>query len=193
MGKITGTVRVGDVVKPMHSFLANFMYLLNGAFQRTTNANVIDTGNTARTVGGWQNNGTQLGWNYCGGIPLNQPLYGVSAYGIQVGSNATAVVITDYKLNTQIAHGVGAGELKYGAQAYLSNLSSGTNRFVRISRPFYNDSGGDVTIREIGLVMTPEASYGGAYNVLIARDLTGDVVVSTTNATVVEISLKIAP
>ena len=189
---ITGTVRVGNMVKPMHSLLQNFMYLLNAALQKTVNVNVVDTGNVVRSCGGWNQTGTQYGWSYNAGVAGVQPAAGISAYGIQVGSNATAVVITDYKLNTQIAQGTGAGQMKYSGQSFIGNLSSGNNRFVRISRYFTNDSGGDVTIREVGLAVTPQVSYGGPVNVLIARDLTGDIVVSNTNAVPVELTIQIS-
>jgi len=183
MTKLVATIRIGDKIIPMRSPVSNFMYLLHAAFNANVNANVIDTSNTARTIGAYPS------YAWVGNASAVQPAYGVSTWGIQVGSNATGVALTDYKLNTQIAHGVGAGELKYSGQNVSTVVTaSGANRSFKIFRYFTNDSAGDVTIREVGIVMQPTTTGATPYPVLIARDLTGDIVVTPTNAVPVEIA-----
>lgn len=188
MTRLIGEIRIGRKVVPMRSPVSNFMYLLYGLLGLTTNANVVDTGNVARTAGAYYAGGNTYWWlagNTAG------PAYGIDTWGIQVGSNAAAVALTDYKLNTQIAHGTGAGQLKYSGQSLAAQLSSGSNRFFRTQRYFVNDSGGDVTIREVGIVVKPAIAGPAWVNVLIARDLTGDIVVTDTNAVPVEITWQV--
>jgi len=193
MTKLIATIRIGDKVIPMRSPISNFMYLLHASFGQTTNANVIDTGNTARTVGGISTGGSQFCWAGAAGASAH-PLAGIDTWGIQVGSNATAVALTDYKLNTQITHGTGAGALLYSAQGELISAGSGaagTSRSFRINRYFVNGSGGAVTIREVGLVLRPGTTAAAYYNVLVCRDLTGDVAVADTEAVPVEFTWQV--
>lgn len=187
MTRLIGRIQIGRKVIPMRSPVSNFMYLLYGALACTTNPNVVDTSNTVRTAGSYFS-GSSYGWR---NGETSDPALGVDTYGIQVGSNATAVALSDYKLNTQITHGTGAGQLKYSGQSGFGPISSGSSRAFRLSRYFTNDSGGDVTIREVGLVQRPNSSGGVIYLVLVCRDLTGDIVVSDTNAVPVEFTWQV--
>ncbi len=187
MTKLIGTIRIADKIIPMRSPVSNFMYCVRALLAVSSDANIVDTGNVVRTAGSYYNAGNTYYWMGSASGPA--PLYGIDTWGIQVGSNATAVALTDYKLNTQIAHGTGAGQLKYsgqGGQVSAGTGAAGTSRSFRINRYFTNDSGGDVTIREVGLVVRPTSAAGAVYNVLICRDLTGDVIVTNTNAVPVE-------
>ena len=190
ISKIKIGTKDGDRVIPMRSPVSNFMYLFQGALLETSNANVIDTGNVARTCGAYYSVGNQWHWTGLNSILL--PAYGVDTWGIQVGSNATGVALTDYKLNTQITHGTGGAQLIYGAQQTLFNLSSGNNRYWKLQRYFVNYSGGALTIREVGVVQRPTSAAGAVYNVLVCRDLTGDIVVPDTEAVTFEISWQIS-
>ena len=98
-----------------------------------------------------------------------------STYGIQVGTGTSAESINDTKLQTQISHGVAAGNLQYGTVSYGAPSTTATTTTFRTTRVFTNGSGGTVTVQEIGLVCRGNQS---ANNFLIIRDLTGAVAVT---------------
>ena len=102
---------------------------------------------------------------YCGGS-------GVSNVGIVVGSGATAESFEDYALATVIAHGSGAGQLAYQAgEAPAKSWTAGTRVYqVQHVRYFNNNSGGVVTVREIGLVCG-RLSLGTYQSTMVSRDV----------------------
>lgn len=91
---------------------------------------------------------------------------GVDAYGIQVGSNATAPVIGDVQLNTKIVNGVGANQLQYGACSIGAVITAAPNVSYNIGRAFTNSSGSGITVRETGISFHVD----NGYNVLNIRD-----------------------
>jgi hypothetical protein len=76
---------------------------------------------------------------------------GSTAFGIVVGSGNTPPMITDYALQSKIAHGVSAGQLQYGGVTYGAPSSDATTSQFTITRNFANASGDAITINEIGL------------------------------------------
>jgi hypothetical protein len=72
-------------------------------------------------------------------------------YGIVVGSGSTPVSPTDYRLASKISHGTGAGRLDYESHTVTSAYSD-TSSYFEIARSFVNRSGGDVIVREVGLI-----------------------------------------
>jgi hypothetical protein len=113
-----------------------------------------------------------------------------SGYGLVVGSGITAPTNIDYKLNTQIAHGVGAGQLDYGAQSYTSSAVVGANVDLVLTRPFYNGSGNSITIKEIGAyILLVDASTNG-YSVCIIRDVVSDTPVPNAETATVQYTLR---
>lgn len=79
---------------------------------------------------------------------------GNASLGSVVGSGNTAVTLGDYKLDTQIAHGVGAGQLQYGATSFDAKPAQLAKQvFYRLYRTFTNGSGGDVSVFEFGIYM----------------------------------------
>jgi hypothetical protein len=91
---------------------------------------------------------------------------GVSAYGIVVGNSDTPVTRDDYKLGSQIAHGNATGQLTYGAMSWDAPVTYGTGYLLRGVRVFTNNSGGDVTVKEIGVYV-----LWGSYYFCIIRDV----------------------
>ena len=80
---------------------------------------------------------------------------GNDTWGIQVGSGTNPESFEDYMLQTKIANGVGAGQLSYIEQdphaiSYNPGTRVLTNTMVRY---FNNNSGGDVNVNEVGLVL----------------------------------------
>ncbi|MBA7528295.1 hypothetical protein ES705_20478 [subsurface metagenome] len=77
---------------------------------------------------------------------------GVDTSGIQVGSGTNAESLEDYKLQTQIANGAGAGQLSHTegdppVKGYSAPVYS-----VQHVRYFNNNSGGAVDVNEVGIV-----------------------------------------
>jgi hypothetical protein len=72
-------------------------------------------------------------------------------YGIVVGTGTATVTPTDYKLASQIPHGTGPGQLDYDTHTVASSYTSSSS-YIQISRVFVNRSGGDVVVREVGLM-----------------------------------------
>jgi len=121
-------------------------------------------------------------------------LAGVITSGIRVGTNDTAVSISQTSLYTPIAHGVGAGQLSHGACTLDALIESNPTVTLKIIRTFSNGSGGTITVKEIGLfcygvvAVTPtHASFmlgrdvpSPAIDVLNGQTLTVRYVLTTT-------------
>lgn len=78
-----------------------------------------------------------------------------SVYGITVGTGTTNFAGTDAVLVTPIADGSAASQLDYGDMTDAGRLSeptvSGADNIMRLERDFANNSGGSITIKEVGL------------------------------------------
>lgn len=116
--------------------------------------------------------GTIHGFNAIHYIPLSGDLDD-DTQGIIVGSGSGAEALDDYALTTQIATGRAGGELQYYSVETDVNFQyyawdSVARKFrVTFWRYFLNDSGGDVTVTEVGLV------YGEfrSRSIMLIRDL----------------------
>jgi hypothetical protein len=93
-------------------------------------------------------------------------------FGIQVGSGTTKS-INDTGLATLIPNGNSAGQLAYGAMSFISpTINASTNQGnTSISRSFTNNSGGSVTVSEVGVVLRTYASDRNSYFVFIIHDI----------------------
>ena len=96
-----------------------------------------DTGNTSRNWNGYAS--TIVG-----------PAGNVN-YGIVVGTGTNAVDVTDYALQTRIAHGSGGGQLQYSATTVAAPTFVGSTAELIFTRLFTNASGSTVTIEELGV------------------------------------------
>jgi hypothetical protein len=97
---------------------------------------------------------------------------GVVTHGIIVGTGNTAATIDDYVIETPIAHGVGAGQLQYGAVAFGAPAADAAVSQFTITRDFANGSGGAITVNECGLYVEA-AIYTTIYYVMTIRDVIG--------------------
>ena len=94
---------------------------------------------------------------------------GDDTFGIVVGTATDTVTMADFNLYGKISHGTGSGQLSYGETSEY-NDASGMQWDRGLQRSFDNNSGADITINEIGLVMM--ISDGSVnYFVMIARDV----------------------
>lgn len=132
------------------SLLRNFMYWLQSKFQINILATqstwtAPDTTNTSRTFA----SGAGLVEGYFGYFGAASNL---STKGLRIGILNTAVNPTDFELASLINHGASAGQMVYGTQSYEAVTVVGQTTSFRISRPFTNNSGNTITIKEIGAV-----------------------------------------
>lgn len=162
-GKITS-----HGIQKSESFVQQFLQLLFLMMNMTppvaAATDVRDTSNTLRNVVHGGSN-----W-YCGALITD------ATYGIQVGTGNTAPVISNYVMETLIAHGVAGGQLQYSAVTFAAPAADATTSQFTITRNFANGSGGAITVNEIGLVCRAYDVAGSFVTVryfLIVRDVIG--------------------
>jgi hypothetical protein len=80
----------------------------------------------------------------------NKPSYLVM---IAVGSGSQSNAYNAYNLAAPIANGTGTGQLVYGSPSISTSITvSGSSAYFYISQTFNNNSGGTVTITEVGII-----------------------------------------
>jgi hypothetical protein len=165
------------------SFVSNIAMHLLGAFKASGGYGSTDAGLKASADVTATDGSTKTIWeewyspNYSRGggvqMALNAP-DNDDTYGIVVGSGSTPVSPTDYRLASKISNGTGTGQLDYEPQTVTSSYSD-TSSYFEIARSFINRSGGDVIVREVGLIARNYWKDVGVVYVdvkfLIARDV----------------------
>ena len=164
--KLTIRDRRGRIIRRIRrrqarSFVIAFLLHLQGAWDRIS-INITDIGNVVRSV--YFPGSVVENWMNADG-PL-----GDANYGPVVGSGTTAPAPANYKLETQIAHGNGVGQLSHQETAVDDVSIGATTCILRIRRNFNNNSGAPVDIKEIGLYCWSRFAIGAAYFCLI-RDV----------------------
>ena len=160
--KRDGQIRDHRVMKS-ESFVRQFLELLwIQAFQLPYKKpySIRDTSNTLRDIA---NSGCTF--DATGAV-------GEVVLGIIAGTGNTAVTINDYAIETLIAHGVGAGQLQYGAVTFGAPASDATTSQFTITRNFANGSGGAITVNEVGLYVDGYLQPNH-YPFMIIRDIIG--------------------
>jgi len=157
----------GKVVKvhrqKSHSPTANFIGLMLPLTYFNVTGNSYTLTNTGGSTYGYKpaiNAGAQ-----CISYPNsknNNPSYIVM---IQVGSGQQSNPYAAYSLAAPIANGSGTGQLVYGQPSIPSNITvSGSSAYFTISQTFNNNSGGTVTITEVGIITYLQFSESGNYS-----------------------------
>jgi len=128
---------------PSKSFILNFLYLwwLNFNLNGTDSISVVNSSGQQTTVTisepwGWQF------WTNINASPYS---------GIQVGSGTSSPSASSPYLESLILSGTGSGQLVYGTNSVTSPLISSNPGTIQITNTFTNNSGGSVTVGEIGL------------------------------------------
>lgn len=99
---------------------------------------------------------------------------GTTTYGILAGTGAVAPTINNYAMGTLIAHGVGAGQMSYSAMTYGTPAADASTSHFTCTRNLANNSGGAITVNEIGLAVRAYDTPGYALcYFLILRDVIG--------------------
>ena len=105
-------------------------------------------------------------------------------YGILVGTGTDPVDITDYQLASKISHGTGSGQLSYGETSSYTD-GSGLQQDRGMQRSFDNNSGADITIKEIGMVL--KINDGSSdYYIMVMRDVISDTTVPNGGRVTIE-------
>jgi len=138
-----GKVRWKSGLTPSHSFVMQFLQHIEAAIEGAgKSVKAIDGNNYGIRPDGEGNT-----WGDCTSGA------GEDDYGIVVGSGTSPASNTDYKLASKISHGTGAGQLLYNSMSeqYISTSEVSGNVDFVFWRTFTNDSGGNVTVNEIGV------------------------------------------
>jgi hypothetical protein len=128
-----------------------------------TPSNIRDTSNTARPIGL-----TSTTINVYTGVSGGAGVL----IGIVAGSSDTPVAIDQYDLVAKILHGTGTGQLFYNANTVEALSDTPPTYRFRIVRTMTNQSGGSITVREIGLFY--QIIFSGSPHVavcMLARDV----------------------
>lgn len=112
-------------------------------------------------------------------------------YGIVVGTNAgtSAEDNEDHALDTKILHsGIGAAnKLNYQAVTTISAREVGANVDMDITRTFINETGGNITVKEIGLIVKQVSVI--KYHLML-RDVVADELVADAETLTVIYTLR---
>lgn len=115
------------------------------------NLNHKDTGGTIRT--------SAVNAMYSTTVTYWRGVAADDTYGIQVGIGTNAEDFEDYKLQTKIANGVGAGQLSYVLQEVATKAWAAPDFTTTHARYFNNNSGGAITVNEVGFAPKIVANY----------------------------------
>ena len=157
-----------------NSWLKQWAEILSTMFETAASAGgstagVLDTGGSGRTVE------TAAPGNASEGPRANSAAAD-ETFGIQLGTGSTAVDRDDNALVTLIADGSASGQLDYLATTFSARVAiSGGYRFT-ISRQVGNNSGGTITVQEIGLALLHRISGPGTALFLCLRDLVTEAI-----------------
>ena len=166
-GKKTGVIECACFVK-------QFAQILHMMFGGLDSYSIKDTAGVTKTPSGDFTDYRNLRCN---------ALASDDTFGIVIGLDNTAVDIAEYALVSKCADGAAANEFNYGGPVSFNISSDATSNSIVATRTFANNSGNDIVVKEIGLIV----SNGDDENFLILRDIIanpGLTVVTTEELTV---------
>lgn len=152
--------------KPCNSYLRqmiDMLYIQMGS----TSGSLKDTGGSARSVAA-----------SIYAFRVNTEV-GNAAWGIQVGTGTGAVTISDFQLNPLIAAGNDPDQLNYGEMSVGIPAIVGSSAKFTLARTFTNNSGSDITVKEVGLV-----TFGASYAFMLERTLLEFTIANAQSGTV---------
>jgi len=155
------------------SVLSNFLALLRSALTNSfqTAVSVDGVVRTQAHIGHFYsvwNNAYTVVYLPLPTLRVNAP-EASAGYGIVVGTGTTPVSPTDYKLENQIPHGTGSGQLYYRAVSVGSVVVSGNVSKISMTRTLINYTSSDIVVRETGV-------YAGPTPTMIIRDVLSEPV-----------------
>lgn len=114
--------------------------------------------------------------------------YGFNTPTIVVGTDNTAVALSDYCLKKEIANGTTARRLSYGVMNIATDTETSTYAEESFTQTFTNSTGSTITIYEIG--MYTKHAINAAPLLLIMRDLI-DGGIAITSAKTLTVNYKL--
>jgi len=189
---IVSDTKTGKVIRKTRkrrsrSFVKQFLQLLEASLRHEYGSaghsvSTLDTGNTSRVIVTDSGKNTTEWW--CADAVEND-----GTYGLVVGTSSSAESNTDYQLGTIIAEGSGAGQLDYSSHTWITTAVVGANVDFQVQRPFINNSGGSITIEEVGLYVKFSVPTG-TFIFCVIRDITGSVVVADGQTATVDYTFR---
>lgn len=150
VGDKTGKI-VERIDAPSRSYVQQWNQVIN-VHARQAASTIKDTDGVNRTISPTDTN-----------LRINSGA-GVTSYGIQVGKGATAVTISDYRLEAPLAEGTAPDQLTHLAMLSTPPSIVGPECSFSITRAMVNNSSATITgIREIGAYMRMGSYYGLAF------------------------------
>jgi hypothetical protein len=143
------------------SFLEQFLQYVAGLLRYVDNYQVRDYNNGLRNINLQSTN------NDCF---LAEAPVGNSTYGILIGTSNTAVVSTQYSLQSRCAEGSGTDEVNYGSMEIFPPVLNGSYWDIVLWRAISNTSGSSISVEEVGIQVRGEDSTN-TYSFCIIRDL----------------------
>ena len=162
---------IKEIRKPAKSFVKNFMLSLRACFLRQNLMATTVAGTSAPIVRSQARVPDSAFLTKAFNILAS--LSHDDSHGVVIGSGNAPVQINDTKLFNQIKNGVLINEILYISNTTITNTFSSTSSKTYIHRAFLNQSGGTITINEIG-VYGLGGSTQGFHNLnsfLIIRDV----------------------
>jgi len=129
---------------PSKSFILNFLYVWWVCLNLNTSASISSVNGSGQET--TMTPDEPMGWASWAG-----PLSGMQYTGIQVGSGTSSPSASSPYLESLILNGTGSGQLTYGTNTVTSPSISSNPATLQITNTFTNNSGGSVTVGEIGL------------------------------------------
>lgn len=116
---------------------------------------------------------------------------GTDSFGIVVGSGADAESFESYNLAAKIANGSGAGQLSYTDTEAPAVSTIGTTKKTDWVRYFNNNSGADITVNEVGLIIQHKYPTGTHLFLLERSLIPGGLIVPNTGQLKATYSLQL--
>ena len=152
--------------KPSKSFVIQFLEFIYAA-SRGSALSATDVAGAESMI---YNNAYEPAISFSIDAPIN-----VSLYGIVVGTGDTGETNTDYKLETQLTEGVGAGNITHGVVDFVTVAIVGVNVDFEIKRAFTNNTGSLITVAEAGMYTKQTGPPGPKYHCIIRDVLVASV------------------
>ena len=128
------------------SWVVAFFQAMRALWRTLDSAGVLDIASVSQTI----LHDDQVTGNVWG--QMDGPVSDTNR-GIVFGTGATAVAMTDNAMAALIAEGTAAGQMEYQAQVTSAAAIGATESTLSLTRQANNNSGGAITIREVGIHM----------------------------------------
>jgi len=183
-----GNIKYESEKMKSKSFLLQYMQHIFLFFAQNSGsvANIKDTGGVLQTVYGPNYGaGTTNAHKIDAFAPDNN-----STYGIVVGNGGAGNPVTtiDYKLFTQILHGLTAGTLDHGAMSISDAIDNITYVSYQLSRNFYNATASNISFDEVGIYVWSSQGY-----YCIIRDTISSVLIGPDQTAAVQYFMETYP